>query len=166
MGQSRRPAQRRAAAIRPQRACRARLPHRAFPAYLYVARSDVQTPYQADKQFTEGDPEHSATCGATASVALLQPLDLPAAPFFSAQRIALTVAHVGDTRVLLCATDGGRVEPLTETHHAETRGESARLRRMGTSRVMDSFGESRWMGALANTRWCVISPRTYIVPAC
>ncbi|KZW02601.1 protein serine/threonine phosphatase 2C [Exidia glandulosa HHB12029] len=106
----------------------------------------------ADKQFTEGDPEHSPTCGATASVALLQPLDVPAAPFFSAHKIAVTVAHVGDTRVLLCATDGGRVEPLSETHHAETRGESARLRRMGTSRVMDSFGESRWMGALANTR--------------
>lgn len=106
---------------------------------------------EADRQFTESTPE-SATCGATASVALLHSLDVPAAPFFSAQQIAVTVAHVGDTRVLLCATDGGQVEPLTETHHIETRGESARLRRMGTSRVMDSFGESRWMGALANTR--------------
>jgi len=93
------------------------------------------------------------TCGATASVALVHSLDAPATPFFSAQKLGLTVAHCGDTRVLLCATDGGRVFQMTEDHHAETRGESARLRRVGSSSlIMDSFGETRWMGAVANTR--------------
>jgi len=109
----------------------------------------------ADKQFNAADPKVAATCGATASVALLHSLDWREGgitPFYAAKRLALTVAHVGDTRALLCHTDGGRVEPLTETHHADTRGESARLRRMGSSRVMDSFGESRFLGALANTR--------------
>ena len=58
-----------------------------------------------------------------------------------------------DTRVLLCSTDGGKVFRMTQDHHADARGEAARLRRMGTSRlIMDSYGETRWMGALANTR--------------
>ncbi|KAJ3721523.1 protein serine/threonine phosphatase 2C [Lentinula raphanica] len=95
----------------------------------------------------------SQTCGATASVVILQSLDAPATPFFSAKRLALTVAHCGDTRVLLCSTDGGKVLPMTENHHADARGESIRLRRMmGSSLITDSYGESRWMGALANTR--------------
>lgn len=47
---------------------------------------------------------------------------------------------------------------MTQDHHAEARGEAARLRRMGTSRlIMDSYGETRWMGALANTRGCVFA---------
>ena len=59
-----------------------------------------------------------------------------------------------DTRVLLTSTDGGKVTPMTENHHAETRVESIRLRRMmGSGLITDSFGEARWMGALANTRW-------------
>ncbi|KAG8948597.1 hypothetical protein FRC04_009499 [Tulasnella sp. 424] len=41
---------------------------------------------------------------------------------------------------------------MTEDHHADTRGEQARLRRMGQGIVTDSFGETRYMGALANTR--------------
>jgi len=95
----------------------------------------------------------SQTCGATASVALLHSLDAPATPFFSAETLALTVAHCGDTRVLLCSTDGGQVVPMTETHHADAHVETIRLRRMmGSSLITDSFGESRWMGALSNTR--------------
>ncbi|KZP16861.1 protein serine/threonine phosphatase 2C [Athelia psychrophila] len=92
-------------------------------------------------------------CGATSSVAIFHSLDAPASPFFSCQKLALTVAHCGDTRVLLCATNGGDVHAMTDNHHADTRVESARLRRMmGTALIADSFGETRWMGALANTR--------------
>ncbi|KAF9015492.1 phosphatase 2C-like domain-containing protein [Cyathus striatus] len=95
----------------------------------------------------------SQTCGATASVAILQPLDVPSVGFFSAEKLALTVAHCGDTRVLLCSTNGGEVFLMTENHHADARVESIRLRRMmGSSLITDSFGESRWMGALVNTR--------------
>ncbi|TFK36826.1 phosphatase 2C-like domain-containing protein [Crucibulum laeve] len=93
------------------------------------------------------------TCGATASVTILHSLDTPTTPFFSAQQLALTVAHCGDTRVLLCSTNGGKVFPMTENHHADAHVESIRLRRMmGSSLITDSFGESRWMGALMNTR--------------
>ncbi|KAF5385318.1 hypothetical protein D9615_001419 [Tricholomella constricta] len=97
--------------------------------------------------------EVSQSCGATASIALLHSLDAPATPFFSAQTLALTVAHCGDTRVLLCSTDNGQVVPMTENHHADAHVETIRLRRMmGSSLITDSFGESRWMGALSNTR--------------
>lgn len=34
-------------------------------------------------------------CGATASVVLLQTLDNPVRPFFTSEKLALTVAHVG-----------------------------------------------------------------------
>ncbi|CCL99561.1 uncharacterized protein FIBRA_01579 [Fibroporia radiculosa] len=92
-------------------------------------------------------------CGATASVVLLQSLDNPVNPFFTSKRLALTVAHVGDTRVLLSATENGAVIPMTENHHVDARVEAIRLRRMmGSGQAMDSFGEVRWMGALANTR--------------
>ncbi|KAG6832307.1 hypothetical protein H0H92_003540 [Tricholoma furcatifolium] len=85
----------------------------------------------------------SQSCGATASVALLHSLDAPATPFFAADRLALTVAHCGDTRVLLCSVNAGQVVPMTETHHADAHVESIRLRRMmGASLITDSFGES------------------------
>ncbi|KAJ6509421.1 phosphatase 2C-like domain-containing protein [Mycena vitilis] len=112
-------------------------------------------PLDLDARITQGivDRHLSAdgmaqSCGATASVAILHSLDAPATPFFSSQKLALT-----DTRVLLCSTDGGKVCPMTENHHADARVESIRLRRMmGSSLITDSYGESRWMGALANTR--------------
>jgi len=90
-------------------------------------------------------------CGATASVVILHSLD--ASPFFSSEKLALTVAHCGDARVLLCSRKGGHVYPMTEDHHPDSRVEATRLRRMmGSALITDSFGESRWMGALANTR--------------
>ncbi|KAG8940809.1 hypothetical protein FRC00_012777 [Tulasnella sp. 408] len=104
---------------------------------------------QADKRISE--LRESEQCGATASVALLQSLD-PQAPFFATQDLALTVAHCGDTHVLLCGAGSARAYPMTEAHHADTREEQARLRRMGQGIVTDSFGEARYMGALANTR--------------
>ncbi|KAF8922702.1 phosphatase 2C-like domain-containing protein [Mucidula mucida] len=96
--------------------------------------------------------EVAQNCGATASVALIQSLDAPARPFFASEKVALTVAHCGDTRILLGSIDGS-VFPMTEKHHADARIESIRLRRMmGSSLISDSFGESRWMGVLENTR--------------
>ncbi|KAA1468275.1 protein serine/threonine phosphatase 2C [Dentipellis sp. KUC8613] len=107
--------------------------------------------FQVDRNLSS-EPA-ARTCGATASVALLHSLDSPSTPFFASQRIALTIAHVGDTRILLCATDRGRVLAMTENHRAEARIESQRLRRMmGTGLITDSFGDARWMGALQNTR--------------
>lgn len=111
---------------------------------------------RATQAFFEVDrnvSEVAQSCGATASVALLQSLDATATAPFSAKTVALTVAHCGDTRILLCSTDSAKVFRMTDKHHADARVESIRLRRMmGASLITDSFGESRWMGALENTR--------------
>lgn len=90
--------------------------------------------------------------GSTASVILLHSLDMPTAPWYSSEHVGLNVAHVGDTRVLLCSSAEGKAIPLTTYHHPDDRSESERLRKMGAGMITDSFGEARWMGALANTR--------------
>jgi protein phosphatase PTC6 len=107
--------------------------------------------FEVDRSLSSVD-NTAQTCGATASVVILQCLDSPTAPFFFAQKIALYVAHCGDTRVIL-ASQNNQAFPMTEKHHPDTPVESIRLRKMmGTSLITDSFGESRWMGRLQNTR--------------
>jgi protein phosphatase PTC6 len=94
--------------------------------------------------------QDAQVCGSTASVLLLHSLSTGnSQPFFAAPTLSLTVAHVGDTRILLTTT-----EALTESHHADARVELARLRRLAgrTGSVVDAFGETRWMGAVENTR--------------
>lgn len=88
--------------------------------------------------------------GSTASIAMFStptstPFWTPASPS------TLIVAHVGDTRVLLCRTDDGKSVPLTVNHHPSTPVEATRLRRYAATFVTDSFGEERMLG-LANTR--------------
>ncbi len=90
--------------------------------------------------------------GSTASVALLHSLDMPAVPWYSSKLVSITTAQIGDTRMLLCATEDGRAIPMTNYHHPDDRGEAERLRKLGAGMITDSFGEARWMGALANTR--------------
>lgn len=48
---------------------------------------------QADKLVNEGD--EAMSCGATASIALIQSFDSPATPFYASQQIGLTVPHCG-----------------------------------------------------------------------
>ena len=90
--------------------------------------------------------------GSTASVALLHSLDMPSVPWYSSEFVGVHVAHVGDTRVLMCAATDGKAVPLTTYHHPDDQSEAERLRKMGAGMITDSFGEARWMGALANTR--------------
>lgn len=88
--------------------------------------------------------------GSTCSVALIStptptPFWNPATPS------SMVVAHVGDTRIILCATATGAGIPLTTNHHPSSPVESNRLRRYAATFVTDSFGEERISG-LANTR--------------
>ncbi|KAJ5725272.1 uncharacterized protein N7483_006629 [Penicillium malachiteum] len=88
--------------------------------------------------------------GSTGSIAMIStpsptPFWHPAGPS------SLLVAHVGDTRVLLCSTATGEAIPLTSNHHPSSPIEAARLRRYAATFVTDSFGEER-MSGLANTR--------------
>ncbi|KAK3899239.1 phosphatase 2C-like domain-containing protein [Staphylotrichum tortipilum] len=89
--------------------------------------------------------------GSTASVALIS-TPTPAPFWHPAAHATLVVAHVGDTRVLLCETATGAPVPVTRDHHPSSPGESRRLRRyVADSLVTDSFGEERIQG-LANSR--------------
>jgi protein phosphatase PTC6 len=91
--------------------------------------------------------------GSTASIALIS-TPTPAPFWHPAAQSTLLVAHVGDTRVLLCETTTGLVRPLTSDHHPTTPTESRRLRRYAPAGSMvsgDSFGEERIAG-LANSR--------------
>ncbi|KFH44807.1 Protein phosphatase 2C-like protein [Hapsidospora chrysogenum ATCC 11550] len=91
--------------------------------------------------------------GSTATVALIS-TPTPAPFWHPSAHSTLLVAHVGDTRALLCDTTTGLAHPLTSDHHPGTPGESRRLRRFAAAGSMvsgDSFGEERIAG-LANSR--------------
>jgi protein phosphatase PTC6 len=73
---------------------------RATQAFFEVSKSHAPCDtskntqsFQVDRTLSED--RDAARSGATASVALLHSLDVPATPFFSAQKLALTVAHCG-----------------------------------------------------------------------
>ncbi|KAK2041651.1 protein phosphatase 2C [Colletotrichum somersetense] len=91
--------------------------------------------------------------GSTASIALIS-TPTPAPFWHPNAQSTLIVAHVGDTRILLCQTTTGLAQPLTSDHHPTTPTESRRLRRYAPAGSMvsaDSFGEDRIAG-LANSR--------------
>ena len=88
--------------------------------------------------------------GSTASVALIS-TPTPTPFWHPSSPSTLLVAHVGDTRILLCQTSDGAAIPLTTDHHPSQPSEAARLRRSALTFVTDSFGEER-MSGLANTR--------------
>lgn len=62
----------------------------------------------------------------------------------------MIVAHVGDTRCIICDRFG-EAHPLTSNHHPSSPIEASRLRRYTASFFIDSFGEERF-GNYANTR--------------
>lgn len=88
--------------------------------------------------------------GSTCSVAMVStPTPIPF--WHPATSSSMLVAHVGDTRILVCSTANGTAIPLTTNHHPSSPIESNRLRRYAATFVTDSFGEERISG-LANTR--------------
>ncbi|KAJ2895677.1 phosphatase 2c domain containing protein [Zalerion maritima] len=89
--------------------------------------------------------------GSTASVVLVS-TPTPAPFWHPAAHASIMVAHVGDTRVLLCETATGLPKPLTSDHHPSSPMESRRLTRYAESLVTDSFGDQRIGGSLANSR--------------
>lgn len=61
---------------------------------LLSLRESAEFGTKVDRSLSSVD-NTAQTCGATASVVILQCLDSPTAPFFFAQKIALYVAHCG-----------------------------------------------------------------------
>ncbi|KAI9647433.1 Protein phosphatase 2C 6 [Ciborinia camelliae] len=88
--------------------------------------------------------------GSTASVAMIS-TPTPTPFWHPSSPSTLMVAHVGDTRIILCETLTGLAKPVTTNHHPSSPVEGGRLRRYAATFVTDSFGEER-MSGLANTR--------------
>ena len=88
--------------------------------------------------------------GSTCSIALIS-TPSPTPFWHPASPSTMVVAHVGDTRILLCKTSDGKAMPVTTDHHPSSPAEGERLRKYATTFVTDSFGEER-MSGLANTR--------------
>ncbi|KAK4947343.1 Protein phosphatase 2C 6 [Elasticomyces elasticus] len=134
-----------------------------FVAAQAAKDSENRDNTRADRPLNEGDilgePTRSArdiggpkrfSGGSTCSIAMISTPS--ATPFWNPSTTSsMLVAHVGDTRILLCSTDNGRAVPLTTNHHPSSPIESSRLRRYAGIFVTDSFGEERISG-LANTR--------------
>ncbi|KAK7981047.1 protein phosphatase 2c [Apiospora arundinis] len=129
-------------------------------------KPDPDDPYVSDAAVNSdeilGAPHHSPPSGhgigggkrfkggSTASIALIS-TPTPAPFWHPAATSTLLVAHVGDTRILLCETSTGLAKPLTSDHHPSSPSEAQRLRRYSASFITDSFGEERIQG-LANSR--------------
>ncbi|EON96268.1 putative protein phosphatase 2c domain containing protein [Phaeoacremonium minimum UCRPA7] len=128
-------------------------------------KPDPDDPYVSDNPLNTdeilGAPHHHRSVqgiggsarfkgGSTASIILIS-TPTPAPFWHPAAHSTIVVAHVGDTRVLLCETATGLAMPLTSDHHPSSPQESRRLTRYAESLVTDSFGEERISG-LANSR--------------
>ncbi|KAK9364450.1 phosphatase 2C-like domain-containing protein [Lipomyces kononenkoae] len=100
---------------------------------------------QADYDFTMAERPSGSTC---TSVLLYS--SNPTVPYWSDGPSRLLVAHVGDTRCVLCDKNG-LAHALTSAHHLSSPTESGRLRRYAASFFTDSFGEERF-GNVENTR--------------
>ena len=103
-----------------------------------------------DREIQQNEAYRGA--GSTASVLLLHSLDVPTAPWYASEYLAVTTVQLGDTRLVLCDAETGEAIPLTRLHHPDDPIESDRLSRQGAGVLTDSFGESRFLGTLANTR--------------
>ncbi|KAK9477242.1 phosphatase 2C-like domain-containing protein [Lipomyces japonicus] len=100
---------------------------------------------RADYDFTMSGKGSGSTC--TSVFLFGENADIP---YWASGKSRLTVAHIGDTKCILCDKNG-RAHALTYQHHPSSPGESARLRRYTTNFFTDSFGEERF-GNVENTR--------------
>lgn len=102
---------------------------------------------QADLAFLQENPEDES--GACVSAAMITSNDQ--LPFWDSRNAEIHIAHVGDTKIMLCHCETGHAHTMTPTHHPASTIESDRLRKFGRSFATDSFGQERF-GLLANTR--------------
>ena len=102
---------------------------------------------EADLGFLKQFPDDES--GACVSVAMIPSNDN--LPFWDSRNAEIHIAHVGDTRILLCHCQTGHAFTLTPTHHPSSTIEADRLRKFARSIATDSFGQERF-GLLANTR--------------
>ena len=102
---------------------------------------------QADLAFLKKNPGDDS--GACVSVAMIISNDK--LPFWDSRNAEIHIAHVGDTKILLCHCETGHAFRMTPEHHPNSTIESDRLRKFARAFATDAFGQERF-GLLANTR--------------
>lgn len=102
---------------------------------------------EADLNFLHQYPQD--TSGACVSVAMIISNDN--LPFWDSRNAEIHIAHVGDTRILLCHSQTGHAFNMTPEHHPNSTIEADRLRKFARAFATDAFGQERF-GLLANTR--------------
>jgi len=114
---------------------------------------------KADIECTQGEQPptddhkgtHPVQVGSTGSIAIVQTKD--GKPFWESEQYDIVIAHVGDTRILLCDGSSGEVFTLsTGDHHPANSFEIDRLRRYAGYVMTDSWGDDRILGTLATSR--------------
>lgn len=91
----------------------------------------------------------SAVPGAVGTVAIITSKNNLS--YWESDSYIIHLAHVGDTRALLCDSRTGRAHRLTFQHHPADVEEARRLRRYNMGFSRDSFGQKRFAW-VANTR--------------
>ncbi|KAK9719097.1 Protein phosphatase 2C 6 [Basidiobolus ranarum] len=118
-----------------------------YERHLSLEQRMVLSFLQLDLEVTKVLRYHD---GSTGSIALIEPMN--GSPFWASPQLAITVSHVGDTRVILCDTSSGKADTLTTDHHPSIKKEFDRIRKYGGFFTRDSFGEEMTVGQFANTR--------------
>ncbi|KAG2186235.1 hypothetical protein INT43_002673 [Umbelopsis isabellina] len=97
---------------------------------------------------SDGKPVQS---GSTGSIAIVQSKDMK--PFWESDQFDIVIAHVGDTRILLCdASTGEAISLSTGDHHPNNSFELDRIRKYAGYVTTDSWGDDRILGTLATSR--------------
>ncbi|KAI9005930.1 phosphatase 2C-like domain-containing protein [Gaertneriomyces semiglobifer] len=94
------------------------------------------------------------TCGSTATVAIVRPLEMDVRDGLEKSKVDLCVGHVGDSRIVLCKGLRGEAQALSEAHHPMNPVEHARIHALGgfTTPNPTSPNSELVLGALAVSR--------------
>ncbi|KAH8556617.1 phosphatase 2C-like domain-containing protein [Umbelopsis sp. PMI_123] len=118
---------------------------------LSFLKADVSCTDNKQMKENNSQDKELVQVGSTGSVAIVRTNDRK--PFWDSEQYDIFIAHVGDTRILLCDASNGEVITLsTGDHHPGNSYENDRLRRYAGYVMTDSWGDDRVLGALATSR--------------
>ncbi|ODV86666.1 hypothetical protein CANARDRAFT_6243 [[Candida] arabinofermentans NRRL YB-2248] len=128
---------------------------KVFMSFLYTDSQFLRYEDYYNNSLTDSD-SHLINSGSTCTSAFIYTIEKqendPNGLFYQDNTLSrLLIAHLGDTRAILCDNQG-LAHCLTNDHHPSNPIESRRLTRFSSGLLMtDSFGEERFLN-FANTR--------------
>ncbi|EEB07345.1 protein phosphatase 2C Ptc4 [Schizosaccharomyces japonicus yFS275] len=119
---------------------------RVWQAKLYYSFLDADLRYLRANMSPDSE---KAIPGSVGTVAVIT--TQTSKPYWDSDAYHIHLAHVGDTRAILCDARTGRAHRLTFQHNLSNHGEANRLQKYSVNFCMDSFGQRRF-AYVANTR--------------